>query len=470
MAKINLEELARKAMSEAVSELDTHSVTDIAAAKITPNEKNFYEKSDLEPLAASIELTGLLHPIIVKPAGGGYVIIDGERRFRAMTDVLGMETVPAIVRRPVNDVLEELMLIEANRQQRKMSASDLSKQAERYTELLSQLRDSGVEIPGRLRDAVAEAMQLSASKLARLHAIRTNLVEPILAAFDDNQLPESVAYAYSQLPEEEQDMIYTSIAEANINATEYTVRDLTEKAQKFRSAECPLLGGGACSHVLPRVRHCAKVNSWERCNFRCCRDCVDKSSCKSACPQLAEEIAAEKAETAARKREERARKEQEEREQIKETQKKWARLRAMRDSAGIDPRDDMLVGVLGEYYIRFLADDPPVDYNTDAPNDILEIPDCIRLADLFGVTLDELVGREAGVQSGHGGLDWNVTALSGVPEPDYERTLLVCDGAGHIRVVPDDQIGQTFVLMEDWCVWWTYVDGPDDDDPDDEDF
>lgn len=468
MAKINLEELARKAMSEAVSELDTHSVTDIAASKITPNEKNFYEKSDLESLAASIELTGLLHPIIVKPADGGYVIIDGERRFRAMTDVLGMEAVPAIIRRPVNDVLEELMLIEANRQQRKMSASDLSKQAERYTELLSQLRDSGVEIPGRLRDAVAEAMQLSASKLARLHAIRTNLISSILADFDDNQLPESVAYAYSQLPAEEQNMIYASITDANINATGYTVRDLAEKAQKFCSAECPLSDAGTCSHVLPRVRHCAKVNSWARCNYRCCRDCFDRFSCKSACPQLAEEIAAEKAETAARQREADAARKQEEKERHQLIEAELARLREMRDAAGLDPEDTGYRSAIG-WQVWSLLRSAAGTY-APMPEDALTLRGAVAMADLFGVSLDEIAGRGDGVQSGHGGVEWNVTALTGVPEPDYERTLLVCDGAGHIRTVAADQIAQIFELMEDWCVWWAYIDGPDDEDPDDEDF
>lgn len=202
MAKkgFDLGALAREAMGgNAVSELDT--VQSVPAGKIRRNAANFYAMSDIEELASSIELTGLLHPILVKPEAGGdgYVILDGERRFRAMTEVLGEPDIPCIVRRPVNDVIEELMLIEANRTQRRMSAADLSRQAERYTELLAGLRDAGVKIPGRLQDRVAEALDVSASKLKRLHAIRANLEPGLLELFDEGELNESVAYELSRL-------------------------------------------------------------------------------------------------------------------------------------------------------------------------------------------------------------------------------------------------------------------------------
>ena len=206
MAKkgFDLGALAREAMGGdlAVSELDT--VRSVPASAIGTNGANFYEMQDLEELAASIELVGLLHPVIVKPAGEGYVLIDGERRFRAMTGVLGREEIPCIVRRPVSDVIEELMLIEANRTQRRLSAADISRQAERYTELLAGLRDAGVRIPGRLQDRVAEALQVSASKLKRLHAIRANLEPGLLEMFDEGDLNESVAYNLSQLTPAEQ--------------------------------------------------------------------------------------------------------------------------------------------------------------------------------------------------------------------------------------------------------------------------
>ena len=185
-------------------------VTMIPADQIRPNPKNFYEMSDLEELATSIETVGLIEPVKVRQDedGLGWVILDGERRFRAMTEILGWDMVQCLIRTPVDEIAEELMLIEANRTQRKMSAADLSKQAERYTELLSKLKDSGVAIPGRLRDRVAEALQVSASKLARLSAIRKNCIPEILEDFDAGKLNESVAYELSKHVPEKQTAVY----------------------------------------------------------------------------------------------------------------------------------------------------------------------------------------------------------------------------------------------------------------------
>ena len=202
----DLAALAKEAMGDDTRRTNLDTMMTVEAGLIMTNDANFYEMSDLEALAASIELVGLLQPILVQPDGGdgGYILIDGERRFRAMTDVLGRKEIPCIVRRPANDVIEELMLIEANRQQRKMTAAELSKQAERYTELLAALRESGVDIPGRLRDAVAEALQVSSSKLGRLSAIRKNLEPGLLAMFDNGEINESVAYELSKFDHQKQ--------------------------------------------------------------------------------------------------------------------------------------------------------------------------------------------------------------------------------------------------------------------------
>lgn len=235
--KFSMAELAKEALGDVhVSEVDRVQTIDVGL--ILANKANFYEMSDLEELAASIELVGLLHPVVVKPReGAGYVLIDGERRFRAMTDVLGRTEIPCIVRQPVNEVVEELMLIEANRTQRKMSAADLSKQAERYTELLAQLKQAGAAIPGRLRDRVAEALQVSSTKLARLHAIRENCIPEILEDFDAGKLNESVAYKLSQEPEECQQAVYMYDGYMPESLTAEDVRPLVSRAYAAAQAK-----------------------------------------------------------------------------------------------------------------------------------------------------------------------------------------------------------------------------------------
>lgn len=199
---------------EDVSKLDTEAtaITFIPRERLLQNEKNFYDTSSIDELADSIALNGLIEPIIVRPVrdgSGDYRIISGHRRFLAICELAKDEPerwarVPAIVREPASDILEELLLIEANRATRVMSSADTMRQAERYRELLAELKNQGVEIPGRLRDAVAEAMQISASRLARLDVIRKNLSPEWMEAFETGSLSESAAYELARLPQEQQ--------------------------------------------------------------------------------------------------------------------------------------------------------------------------------------------------------------------------------------------------------------------------
>ena len=198
---------------EDVSKLDTlTAISFIPRERLRQNEKNFYATSSIDELADSIALNGIIEPIIVRPVrdgSGDYRIISGHRRFLAICELAKDEPerwarVPAIIREPASDVLEELLLIEANRATRVMSSADTMRQAERYRELLAELKSQGVEIPGRLRDAVAEAMQISASRLARLDVIRKNLSPEWMEAFETGSLSESAAYELARLPQEQQ--------------------------------------------------------------------------------------------------------------------------------------------------------------------------------------------------------------------------------------------------------------------------
>lgn len=198
---------------EDVSKLDTlTAISFIPRERLQQNEKNFYATNSIDELADSIALNGIIEPIIVRPVrdgSGDYRIISGHRRFLAICELAKAEPerwsrVPAIIREPASDVLEELLLIEANRATRVMSSADTMRQAERYRELLAELKNQGVEIPGRLRDAVAEAMQISASRLARLDVIRKNLSPEWMEAFETGSLSESAAYELARLPQEQQ--------------------------------------------------------------------------------------------------------------------------------------------------------------------------------------------------------------------------------------------------------------------------
>lgn len=72
--------------------------------------KTFKDKSIAE-LAASIKANGVLEPIIVRPAAGGYHVIAGERRFRASIKA-GLVTIPAVIRDVDDKDVLKLQIIE----------------------------------------------------------------------------------------------------------------------------------------------------------------------------------------------------------------------------------------------------------------------------------------------------------------------------------------------------------------------
>ncbi len=200
---------------DAVSNSDSPRITMIPITELRPNGGNFYDTSNFEDLADSIELNGLLEPLCVFRRGqgtGSYVIFSGHRRFKALrllyekSGFAKWTEVPCIVYPDPHDANREtVMLIHANSTGRVLSNWEKAQQARRLKEALVAMREGGAELPGRIRDLVAEEMQMSASKLARLEAIGNNLTEVRFAkAWREGRLNESVAYELSKLPKERQ--------------------------------------------------------------------------------------------------------------------------------------------------------------------------------------------------------------------------------------------------------------------------
>jgi len=90
------------------------SFQEVELKKIRPNRLNprgEFRKEALDELADSIEQTGVLQPLIVRPTKDGYEVVVGERRYRAAQQAK-LGKVPAIVREYTDDQVIELNLIE----------------------------------------------------------------------------------------------------------------------------------------------------------------------------------------------------------------------------------------------------------------------------------------------------------------------------------------------------------------------
>lgn len=200
----------------AVSKSDTdRTVKMIDIDQLQANEKNFYKvgKKDLDDLKSSIEISGILDPpSVCKADGDKYRIISGHRRCEAVRQLVkegrkDLRMVPCFIRSPQSAEMEELELIWANATSRVLSSPELAQQAARVEELLYQLKEQGVDFPGRMRDHVAQACKISRTKLANLHAIETNLREPLLGMWRKGTLNDAQALELSRLDAGMQDRL-----------------------------------------------------------------------------------------------------------------------------------------------------------------------------------------------------------------------------------------------------------------------
>lgn len=202
------------------SDTGPEQISYLPADKLDPDENNFYSLEGIDELADSIALIGLQQPLLVRPGEelGRYTVISGHRRLAAIQLLQDGEDdsahlfdrgVPCIIDLGEQNIiqgtdlakaLQELKLIYANSATRVLSAAEISKQAERIEALLYTLKNQGMTFPGRMRQHVAKICQVSQTKIARLHAIRENLVPDLLERFDAGQINEAVAYRISQEP------------------------------------------------------------------------------------------------------------------------------------------------------------------------------------------------------------------------------------------------------------------------------
>lgn len=268
---------------EAVSNSDTPRITMIPIAELRPNGGNFYDTSNIDDLADSIELNGLLEPLCVFRRGQGtwdYVIFSGHRRFKALRmlyEKSGFKKwteVPCIVYPDPHDANREMvMLIHANSTGRVLSNWEKAEQALRLKKALVAMREGGAELPGRIRDLVAEEMQMSASKLARLEAIGNNLKFPGFAdAWKDGKLSESVAYEISKLPWDKQTDVWDGMISEGKTERTLTARDVERlSADDAGAARIPSAvfdsdtGDDVSSGGSGESERVSNLDTWRRC-------------------------------------------------------------------------------------------------------------------------------------------------------------------------------------------------------------
>ena len=211
--KFNLTELLNQrskeiAQQETAAEKDTTTdgvSTTADIEDLIPSKDNFYSVEDVQNLKQSIELLGILQPLLVTKENDKWRIIAGHRRRIAIMQLVdeGKErfrNVPIMVKQTKNAILDRLALIMTNRFREKTDWEKMTESIE--TEKLVQELKEQMDIPGRTRDLLAEIIETSPAQLGRYKAIYNNLTEELMAEFKAGKIGVSVIYEISQLEKE----------------------------------------------------------------------------------------------------------------------------------------------------------------------------------------------------------------------------------------------------------------------------
>lgn len=125
----------------------------------TEQARKSFDEESLKEMAESMKMHGVLQPLLLKPqAGGRFLIIAGERRFRAAM-IAGLKKVPSIIKDLPLQQIKEISLIE-NLQREDLNAIEA---AEGIKELMENhaLRQEDVAVRlGKSRSYVSNTMRL----------------------------------------------------------------------------------------------------------------------------------------------------------------------------------------------------------------------------------------------------------------------------------------------------------------------
>lgn len=195
---------------------------EIPLQRIRPNPhqpRRTFDEEALEELRSSLAQHGLLQPIVLREAAGGYEIVSGERRWRAAR-MEGWETIPAIVREASDEDMLELALVE-NVQRRDL---DPIEKARGYRDMVSQL--------GLTQEAVARKVGLRRATVAN-HLRLLELPEAVQDALAQGLLSMGHARALLGLEDE---AARIALMEETVRR-DLSVREVERRVREHRQGE-----------------------------------------------------------------------------------------------------------------------------------------------------------------------------------------------------------------------------------------
>ena len=187
----NNELIDEKTVENGISEIDINEII------ANPNQpRKHFDTDALNDLANSIKVHGIIQPIVLnKKNNGKYMIIAGERRWRA-GKIAGLKTVPAYIRDFTDKQIKEISIIE-NLQREDLNPIEAAKAIKQLMEEYKLTQEAVAERIGKSRSVIANTVRLLTLPLEVVNMIEENKLSAghakVLVALDTQEEQIKVA-------------------------------------------------------------------------------------------------------------------------------------------------------------------------------------------------------------------------------------------------------------------------------------
>lgn len=220
------------------TEEERKNATEIDIDKLyaNPNQpRKIFDEQALKELADSIKKHGVIMPIVVNDNGTGkYMIIAGERRFRA-SKLAGLRFIPVVIRQYSEREIKEISLIE-NLQREDLNPIEAASAMKQLMVDYKLTQDELAERIGKSRPAIANTLRL------------LSLTPEVMSLVSEGKLSAGHARTLVTLKEDDQMQFARDAVKSGMS-----VRELEKKVRVFNSTPEEIKERKQKKHVLASV-------------------------------------------------------------------------------------------------------------------------------------------------------------------------------------------------------------------------
>jgi len=193
-------------------------ILEIPIERVFPNPsqpRKYFDEEKLEGLAASIKEKGVIQPIFVRKNEDDYIIVAGERRWRAAQKA-GLERIPVIIKELTEQEELELALIE-NLQREDLNSIEEGESYQRLIEVFNYTQEHLASVLGKDKSTVSNTLRL------------LKLEEPIKEHIRQGRLSMGHARALLSIPDTKDRLLLSE----KVIRKEMSVRQIEDLVKKY---------------------------------------------------------------------------------------------------------------------------------------------------------------------------------------------------------------------------------------------